>query len=107
MNECEKVECWDGPCKCEGKWKDLKNGGEIYEGDDASDLPEAPLGKEIGEYENDSHHIITHIEEDDNYTYITHRFPGGAGDTGVVMRFKKYPDQTEDKDEDHIYCNGE
>ena len=89
MNECEKVECWDGPCKCEGKWKDLKNGGEIYEGDDASDFPEAPLGDETGRYESDSEFIITHITEDDNYTYITHRFPGGAGDTGIVIRLEK------------------
>ena len=94
MSECEKVECWDKPCQCEGKWKDLKNGGEIYEGDDASDFPEAPLGKEIGEYESDNEFIIIHVSEDDNYTYITHRFPGGGGDTGIVMRFKKYTSAT-------------
>ena len=88
--DCEKVECWDRSCLCEEKWKDLKNGGEIYEGDDASDFPEAPLGEETGRYESDKEFIITHITEEDNYTYITHRFPGGGGDTGIVMRFKKY-----------------
>tara|TARA_R110002020_G_scaffold48642_2_gene138488 strand:- start:153 stop:446 length:294 start_codon:yes stop_codon:yes gene_type:complete len=72
------------------KWKNLKNGGEIYEGDDASDFPEAPLGDEIGRYESDNEFIITHIANDEYYTYITHRFPGGGGDTGIVMRFEKY-----------------
>ena len=72
------------------KWKNLKNGGEIYEGDDASDFPETPLGDEIGRYESDNEFIITHITEDKDYTYITHRFPGGGGDTGIVMRFEKY-----------------
>jgi len=84
---CEKVECWDRPCRCEEKWKELKNGGEIYEGDDASDFPETPLGDETGRYESDNEFIITHITEDDSYTYITHRFPSHAGDTGIVMRF--------------------
>lgn len=71
-------------------WIKLRNGGELFEGADASDFPEAPLGKEIGEYESDNEFIIIHASEDDNYTYITHRFPGGGGDTGIVMRFKKY-----------------
>jgi len=75
-------------------WVNLKNGGEIYEGADASDFPRTPLGNEIGEYENDNVFIIIHASEDDNYTYITHRFPGGAGDTGIVMRFKKYTSAT-------------
>jgi len=72
------------------KWIELKNGGELFEGADASDFPEAPLGKEIGEYSSADAFIITHISEDDNYTYITHRFPGGGGDTGIVIRFRKY-----------------
>jgi len=88
-------------------WIELRNGGELFQGADASEFPEAPLGKEIGEYASDVEFIIIHASEDDNYTYITHRFPGNAGDTAIVMRFEKYPDQTEDKDEDHIYCNGD
>ena len=71
------------------KWIELKNGGELFEGADASDFPEAPLGKEIGEYSSDDAFIITHISEDDNYTYITHRFPGGGGDTGIIIRLEK------------------
>ena len=71
-------------------WIELKNGGEIFQGADASDFPEIPTGKEIGEYESDSEFIITEVSEDNNYTYITHRFPGGGGDTGIVMRFEKY-----------------
>ena len=71
-------------------WIELKNGGEIFQGADASDFPEIPTGKEIGEYESDSEFIITEVSEDANYTYITHRFPGGGGDTGIVMRFEKY-----------------
>lgn len=71
------------------KWIKLYNGGEIYEGADSSDFPEAPLGKELCEYENDTWFIVTHMSEDDNYTYITHRFPGGGGDTGMVIRLEK------------------
>ena len=71
-------------------WIELANGGEIFQGADASDFPETPTGKEIGEYESDSEFIITEVSEDDNYTYITHRFPGGGGDTGIVIRFRKY-----------------
>lgn len=71
------------------KWIELKNGGEIYEGADASDFPGTPLGKELCEYENDTWFIVTHMSEDDNYTYITHRFPEGGGDTGMVIRFEK------------------
>ena len=89
------------------KWIELRNGGELFQGADASEFPEAPLGDETGRYESDVEFIIIHVSEDGRYTYITHRFPGGAGDTGIVMRFEKYPDQTEDKDEDHIYCNGD
>ena len=70
-------------------WIELRNGGELFEGADASDFPEAPLGDETGRYESDNEFIITHITEDSKYTYITHRFPGGAGDTGIVMRFEK------------------
>ena len=86
---CEKVECWQRNCRCEDKWIDLKNGGQIYEGDDAADMPDTPLGKELCEYENDSWFIVTHMSEDDKYTYITHRFPGGGGDTGIVIRLEK------------------
>ena len=74
----------------ETKWKNLKNGGQIFEGADASEFPATPLGDEIGRYESDKEFIVTHITEDENYTYITHRFPGGAGDTGIVIRLKKY-----------------
>ena len=70
-------------------WIELKNGGEIYEGGDASDFPEAPLGKEIGEYSSADAFIITHVSEDDNYIYITNRFPMEGGDTGLVIRLEK------------------
>ena len=65
-------------------WIELRNGGELFEGADASDFPEAPLGAETGRYESDSEFIITHITEDDNYTYITHEFGG----TCMVIRLE-------------------
>ena len=71
------------------KWIELKNGGELFEGADASDFPEAPLGKEIGEYGSADVFIITHVSEDDNYIYITNRFPMEGGDTGLVIRLEK------------------
>ena len=71
------------------KWIELKNGGELFEGADASDFPEAPLGEAISKYVNDDVFMITHASEDDDYTYITHRFPMHAGDNALVIRLEK------------------
>jgi len=74
-----------------GKWEDIPNGGQIFNGADAGEFPDYPLGDEVGRCENNTYEggIVFHTSEDDKYIYTTHRFPGMGGDTGLVLRFLK------------------
>jgi len=68
-------------------WKELKHGGEIYEGNDASDFPEdLDLGKEVGRYEENNEHFVFHVNETNGYNYVTIRMPEEGGDTGIIIR---------------------
>ena len=76
-----------------GKWEELKHGGEIYEGADASDFPEdLDLGKEVGRYEENNEHFVFHVNKTDGYNYVTIRMPGEGGDTGIILRLATFED---------------
>lgn len=74
-------------------WIELKHGGEIYEGADASDFPEdLDLGKEVGRYEENNEHFVFHVARGAKYNYITIRMPEEGGDTGITIRLAKWED---------------
>jgi hypothetical protein len=74
-------------------WTELKHGGEIYEGADASDFPEdLDLGKEVGRYEENNEHFVFHVNKTDGYNYVTIRMPEEGGDTGIILRLATFED---------------
>lgn len=75
-----------------GRWEDIPNGGQIFNGADAGEFPDYPTGDQVGSCEKSTvfeNGVDFYTSEDENYTYITHIFPSFFGSTGLVLRFKK------------------
>ena len=74
-----------------GRWEDIPNGGQIFNGLDAGEFPDYPTGDQVGSC--DKPFFVDGIDfftsEDENYSYITHIMPSFFGRTGIVLRFKK------------------
>ena len=75
------------------------DGFDMWQGADASDLPEIDPPymfsfvelsrlKFIREQEI-VEEIVIEQAEDDNYYYIFHRYPSAGGDTGTIIRYNK------------------
>ena len=75
-----------------GEWTELKHGGEVYEGADASDFPNIELGKEVGRYEENNEHFVFHVNKTNGYNYLTIRMPEEGGDLGITFRLPTWED---------------
>ena len=76
-----------------GEWTELKHGGEVYEGADASDFPNIDLGKEVGRYEENNEHFVFHVNKTNGYNYLTIRMPWENDvDTGITFRLPTWED---------------
>tara|TARA_A100001515_G_scaffold141192_1_gene137858 strand:- start:278 stop:568 length:291 start_codon:yes stop_codon:yes gene_type:complete len=75
-----------------GEWTELKHGGEVYEGADASDFPNIDLGKEVGRYEENNEHFVFHVNKTNGYNYLTIRMPEEGGDLGITFRLPTWED---------------
>ena len=73
-------------------WTELKHGGEVYEGADASDFPNIELGKEVGRYEENNEDFVFHVNKTDGYVYLTIRMQGKAPRPRIIIRVATWED---------------